>query len=373
MKKITLVLCAMLMVLGVNANVRQIRRAAEANPTQITLQVNRGYLYNWEGTTDDRFNSGVAPKGIMRLELGVTQGEGDDFQFKKNLIAYFYNSGDVTALNGVHSLGIYYNEEVGYLYDNIVDIKGNGNQADIIGMEGLYLQASVIAVENGMKVYDLYFISQQYEFSVQVPVIGINNVVANADPSAENAFFTPSDQTFFMNEATADFEYNFADLEIGYDPTYAPNIVRVSGYNEGQSYIVLDFVVSVIDANTYIPAGTYTISDSGEAETVVKSKGFLAADPLPSVALTYDAEGYADKYWFLSEGTAVVESDGTELRVTVEAKNAYGKSVKAVIGTLSTGINEINANVKAEKAIENGQLVIIRNGVRYNAQGAVVE
>lgn len=39
----------------------------------------------------------------------------------------------------------------------------------------------------------------------------------------------------------------------------------------------------------------------------------------------------------------------------------------------ATGIDNTEANVKAEKLIENGQLVIIKNGVRYNAQGMIVK
>ncbi len=37
------------------------------------------------------------------------------------------------------------------------------------------------------------------------------------------------------------------------------------------------------------------------------------------------------------------------------------------------GINDVNAEVKAVERFENGQLVIIKNGVKYNALGAVVE
>jgi len=38
-----------------------------------------------------------------------------------------------------------------------------------------------------------------------------------------------------------------------------------------------------------------------------------------------------------------------------------------------TGIDNANADTKAEKRIENGQLIIIKNGVRYNAQGQLIK
>ena len=37
-----------------------------------------------------------------------------------------------------------------------------------------------------------------------------------------------------------------------------------------------------------------------------------------------------------------------------------------------TGMDNANADIKAEKRIENGQLIIIKNGVRYNVQGQIV-
>lgn len=44
------------------------------------------------------------------------------------------------------------------------------------------------------------------------------------------------------------------------------------------------------------------------------------------------------------------------------------------IATPTTGIDNVNANApKAAKVIENGQLYIIRNGVKYNAAGAIVK
>ena len=40
---------------------------------------------------------------------------------------------------------------------------------------------------------------------------------------------------------------------------------------------------------------------------------------------------------------------------------------------IATGIDNANADIKAEKRIENGVLIIIKNGVRYNVQGQIVK
>ena len=39
----------------------------------------------------------------------------------------------------------------------------------------------------------------------------------------------------------------------------------------------------------------------------------------------------------------------------------------------ATGMENAAEALKSEKRIENGQLIIIKNGVRYNAQGQVVK
>ena len=40
----------------------------------------------------------------------------------------------------------------------------------------------------------------------------------------------------------------------------------------------------------------------------------------------------------------------------------------------ATGIENVSANFgESEKRLENGQLIIIKNGVRYNAQGQIVK
>lgn len=44
-----------------------------------------------------------------------------------------------------------------------------------------------------------------------------------------------------------------------------------------------------------------------------------------------------------------------------------------VIKKEPTSVDNVNSDVKAVKVIENGQLILIKNGVRYNAQGAVVK
>ena len=74
----------------------------------------------------------------------------------------------------------------------------------------------------------------------------------------------------------------------------------------------------------------------------------------------YDKEGYCWK-----------ELEYTSLGGDVEIKEfAGGYRINKVIIGFGEGVENVNADVKTVKTFENGQLVIIKNGVRYNALGA---
>jgi hypothetical protein len=48
-------------------------------------------------------------------------------------------------------------------------------------------------------------------------------------------------------------------------------------------------------------------------------------------------------------------------------------TVTADFGDVTTAINNTEATVKAVKRIENGQMIIIKNGVKYDALGQIVK
>lgn len=74
----------------------------------------------------------------------------------------------------------------------------------------------------------------------------------------------------------------------------------------------------------------------------------------------YDAEGYVWK---------VLEFQALGGDVEIKEFDAGYRISKIEFGG-TQAIDNVNADVKAVKTFENGQLVIIKNGVRYNALGA---
>ena len=65
--------------------------------------------------------------------------------------------------------------------------------------------------------------------------------------------------------------------------------------------------------------------------------------------------------------------------ILIYSKNVEGdadakwKLVSVEVPDNGQGVENVNATVKAEKRFENGQLVIIKNGVRYNAAGQIMK
>jgi len=263
----------------VHPNVKMIQRMPAANQeaSQITLKANQGDLYNMAGTADDRFDGGKTPNGIMCLYLVMQDGNGGE---KINFRAYFRNDA-MNSLNGFYRLGIDNGkDEQGNLvdlYDNLIDVKGDGNVAK---MTNAYMQASLIGIKevNGLKdqrIYDIYVESDQYVFTLQVPVFGVNKAEFDANPNTGG--FYPADQAYLFDEETANFEASYTiDQSTITMADEEPNVIYLEGKDENRSIITLKFNSAHYDDGTLIPTGTYTIDRTGNAGTVSASEGYRA-------------------------------------------------------------------------------------------------
>ena len=73
-------------------------------------------------------------------------------------------------------------------------------------------------------------------------------------------------------------------------------------------------------------------------------------------------------------GTVTVEKVDGKMKMTIDAINSYDQEIKITYDGTVTGVENINVNVEGlRKQIVDGQLVIIRDGKAYNAQGAQVK
>ena len=97
--------------------------------------------------------------------------------------------------------------------------------------------------------------------------------------------------------------------------------------------LALELVLFTDPAATEIPEGVYTISDSQEAGTALKSIGYAqGANPCFAATLVQEDKLYLDDMWFIVEGTVTLSYDEYgKLKVVVDGKNSYDQPVTALV------------------------------------------
>ena len=168
-------------------------------------------------------------------------------------------------------------------------------------------------------------------------------------------------------------EFNFADVLINPAESFnAAALVGIAQFaNRSGSY----FQGNMVKFNTTV-AGTVVVTYSNTG----------SSRPYRHVMVneTMSAEGSADQTMKDTEAIEVAAGDVVITFYIPDATNpqegnndkvgpSMGRINKIVFtANGSTAIDNTEAEVKAVKVIENGQLFIIKNGVKYSAQGAVV-
>lgn len=122
---------------------------------------------------------------------------------------------------------------------------------------------------------------------------------------------------------------------------------------------------------TGIALGTYTIDSTYQEGTVQASVGgdeYYDYESYLMTNYTYNAEEdqwYYDPYYLVS-GTVTV----TASELIVNATSYNGSTINATYTfPAETGVEQSECKMHSVKRIENGQLIITRNGKRYNAIG----
>lgn len=143
--------------------------------------------------------------------------------------------------------------------------------------------------------------------------------------------------------------------------------------------VSLLFFVPAADPEIGIPAGTYPIASTPAMNTILAAEGVNAQGQVaPSFYSTLVEQGgqlYLDKLYFMVSGQALVENINGKLKMTIDAVNSYDVPVHIVYDATEeeTAIENVTVNTNASKMIENDQLLIIKDGVKYNVMGSVVK
>ena len=233
------------------------------------------------------------------------------------------------------------------------------------------------------EMYDLYYM-EKGQFTV---VLDDNdNITLKASVVCEDATQYEIDLTSKYEKPHLEFDSETNPLERIYDANATMTIndftadyglISVQIIDEVASDITaLYFVASEADAENVIALGTYPINSTWFDGTVLASTGMdWDGNVMPSYYAGYMEGWLLEPFYFFVSGEVVVsKNEAGELALEINALNSCDIPVHIVYGRAATSIENIGTSVvDAEKQIVDGQLLIIRNGKAYNAQGVQVK
>lgn len=170
---------------------------------------------------------------------------------------------------------------------------------------------------------------------------------------------------------------DIVQFETSYVAEYGELYLQIIAANYSDM-LSLVFFVENTDKDITIPAGTYPIVDASDYGTAFSSVGYDEQyGPIPcfySTLLTQGQQMYFKDLYFMVSGNIVAENVDGHLKLTIDALNSFDMPVHIVYEAVSTAVENVAVDTNsASKVIENNQLFIIKDGVKYNVLGAVVK
>ena len=190
------------------------------------------------------------------------------------------------------------------------------------------------------------------------------------------------------------FEYEVTD-DVTFTAVYAENTVTLAGRTEAvtikwefsqskgvapinvsgkETFVVAQATIgeSKIDVKLPIDATAGKFVNSSNSWTQINPGVIFSIPSAKDAVITYKQY---DNGVVTTPEINVSETDATYQLVAegTSGKLYYEYVQVALPKPTATSVENVEDGVKAQKMIENGQMVIIKNGVRYNAQGAVLK
>lgn len=179
------------------------------------------------------------------------------------------------------------------------------------------------------------------------------------------------EDTAHPGDQEEDYIHNFAEYEIDDTNLADWGSLYVEALDEELNYIILD--ITLPEGAEELVAGEYPFSDEYDEQTVYAGFYSDSYGYIPSfVNIAVEQDGkyyYGEEFWWPVEGTVTIWENGV---ILVDAINSKGAAIKCRLGG-AEAIDNVDANAVATKRVVKGQLLIEKNGVIYNAQGAVVK
>lgn len=220
--------------------------------------------------------------------------------------------------------------------------------------------------------------------TLEVKMDANNNITAEAKVICSNAIYYHIKMTSKYNNHL-EFDEPYAEVDRTYtttDQVVIDNKIQTEEFlylcitaADNSDQAAFFFYTNEEDPDIIIPEGTYPINDSEDYGTVSANPGVLGGVwPSFYALLTLDG-GIITPLWLLTSGEVKIsKNEHGEIYMEVNARNSYNVPVHIVYDGTGTGITNIpSPQTHTTKYIHNGQLIIKRNNINYNAQGAMIK
>ena len=228
-------------------------------------------------------------------------------------------------------------------------------------MKKFFLFAAAVAAAMTVNAKVISFADIVYNSSADSAVLGFNAAFVYDNINIKGAANSAGDSYLaevYQTEATTEWDVTLLELK-------ADNQVYFTFKDGSTNKLVMKAYKEYVQPNGKAACMVITGLNNGDKVKITLKKA------LNKETMIEGATVESDKF----NGTEIELTAAAE-EIRVYSKNIAGDAdakwqvISVEVPDGAQGIENVNNAVKAEKFFENGQLVIIKNGVRYNALGA---
>ena len=242
----------------------------------------------------------------------------------------------------------------------------------VVKEDGVYVTAPMFFMVSGNVVIEYV----DGKMKLTIDAVNSNGVAGKVvyDPTDATAGLQYDEQTGSVNRAYTTEDHLVVDLEYAASGQIYVDVVAADMSDQ----MSLLFFANTTDPEVGVPAGVYPLSATPDYGTAYASQGYVAGQGVwPCFYSTLVEEAgtmYLDKLYYMVAGQIEVGKVDGKLTMVIDATNSYGVPVHITYNAATTAVEDVTtAAGNVEKHLENGQLVIIKNGVKYSATGSVMK
>ncbi len=302
-------------LIGMNAVLYKVSTKADVSNKGLPYDATEGFLID-EYTTEDLYTiSDESANGYIMLD--VESADGNDLMG----LVFWVDGADENTIIPTGTYPIDASGEAG----TVLASTGYGANGLTYSLYATLDEEGYINIPCWFMVGGIVVVSEENGIlSITVDAVNSNNLPIYI--TCEYDLSTKQGLPYDMTEGSVERTYSDADVvEINTNNVaqYGELYLRITAA-DGSDMISLAFFVEATDDEITIPAGVYTIDDSGEYGTVYASPGVMDGSIYPSFyGVLSPNGGIVPPCYFMVGGQVVVENVNGALKLTIDALNSY--------------------------------------------------